>query len=123
MTVSLGSGAQLTEHLDVGQRTKDGKYGVRVNVLNRGGGHTVNDDEREKTTSVNVALDTKGDRYRASLDLGYVYDHIDNPQYRVTFGSDFLKNVSYMPKAYIHSKFGAPRYVSDSCRKIRRLPR
>ena len=108
LTVSLGSGAQLTEHLDVGQRTKDGKYGVRVNVLNRGGGHTVNDDEREKTTSVNVALDTKGDRYRASLDLGYVYDHIDNPQYRVTFGSDFLKNVSYMPKAYIHSKFGAP---------------
>lgn len=106
MTFSYGNGKQFTQHLDIGQRSDDGKYGVRVNILNRNGNTSV-DDEGDKTGSVTVGLDYKGNRTRTSLDLGYVHERIDNPQYRVTFSDSYLAANSGMLNVNSDAKFGS----------------
>ena len=80
VTMTYGEGHQFTQHLDIGRRFDDGKYGVRINVLNRNKGETASPDEQNSASTVTVALDAKGERFRTSLDLGYVYNDIENPQ-------------------------------------------
>lgn len=106
VTLTYGDGHQFTQYLDFGRRTEDGKVGVRINVLNRNG-KTSNDNEKNEASTVTVGLDAKGDRYRLSLDLGYAYNNIENPQYRVTFGNAFLNSATSMLRVPRDSKFGS----------------
>ena len=92
--LSYGNGSEFTQHVDVGHRFGDNnKYGVRLNVLNRNGGTSVKDEERQ-TSSVVIGADVRGDKFRAALDLGYVYHATLNPQYRVLFNNGSLKNTT-----------------------------
>ncbi len=92
--LSYGTGTQFTQHLDVGQRFgENNKYGVRVNVLNRNGETSV-DDEKRQTSAVVIGADVRGDKFRAAVDLGYVYHETLNPQYRVLFNNGSLKKVT-----------------------------
>ena len=109
VTLTYGDGNQVTEHLDIGRRFNDGKVGVRMNILNRGGGDTATKNEKNKASTFALGVDAKGDRYRTSFDFGYVYNDIENPQYRVTFGNAFIKAGGtdiFSPQK--DAKYGAP---------------
>ena len=85
--LSYGNGSQFTQHIDVGHRFgENNKYGVRVNVLNRNGETSVY-SEKNNVSSVVIGADMRGKKHRIGLDLGYVYNEIENPQYRVNFGA------------------------------------
>lgn len=85
--LSYGNGAQFTQHVDVGHRFGDNnKYGVRLNVLNRNGETSV-DKERNNVSAVVIGADMRGENHRIGLDLGYVFNEIENPQYRINFGA------------------------------------
>ena len=114
VTMTYGEGHQFTQHLDIGRRFNDGKYGVRINVLNRNKGETASPDEQNSASTVTVALDAKGERFRTSLDLGYVYNDIENPQYRVSISEKVAATMSSMIPAIKDGKFGAP----DTYRRI-----
>lgn len=84
--LSYGNGAQFTQHVDVGHRFgENNKYGVRLNVLNRTGETSV-DNERNSVSSVVLGADVRGKKHRVALDLGYVFNSIESPQYRISFG-------------------------------------
>ena len=109
--LSYGNGSQFTQHVDVGHRFGDNnKYGVRVNVLNRNG-ETSNDNEKNNASTVAIGADMRGEKARAAIDLGYVYNEIENPQYRITFGNKFLastkQDVFTVKNADHHKKYGA----------------
>lgn len=106
VTLAYGNGKQFSQQIDWGQRTEDGKYGVRINVLNRKGS-TVYEKEQKNDSAVTVGIDAKGERYRASFDFGYAYSRIDNPQYRVTFSNGFLNSATSMLPVSRDAKFGA----------------
>lgn len=90
--LSYGNGNQFTQHVDVGQRFgENNKYGIRLNVMNRNGETSV-EDEKVHTNSIVLGADVRGNRHRVALDLGYVYNEIENPQYRVSLGGTNEQN-------------------------------
>ncbi|VDY62643.1 TonB-dependent receptor [Shimwellia blattae] len=92
--VDYTSDSQLGGNLDVGRRFGDNdQFGVRVNLLHREGGTTV-DNDRRRTTLASVGLDYKGERLRSSLDFGY--------QKKTFHGSTAginITNVDFIPSA------------------------
>ncbi len=114
VTLKYGEGHQFTQHLDIGRRFDDGKYGVRINVLNRNKGETASPNESNSASTVTVGLDAKGNRYRTSLDVGYVYNAIENPQYIVGINEDVAKTMPSMIPVIKDGKFGAP----DTYRRV-----
>lgn len=110
--LSYGNGSLFTQHVDIGRRFGDNnKYGVRVNVLNRTGETSVS-GEKNNASTVSIGGDMRADRYRVALDLGYIYNEIKNPQYRVQVLdaalSGYTKSDPFtMYKADNNRKFGA----------------
>ncbi|WP_251441521.1 TonB-dependent receptor [Veillonella intestinalis] len=108
VTLSYGTGHQFSQQLDMSRRFNDGKYGVSLTVLNRGKQETTYKDESNSASTVSLGLDAKGERWRTSLDLGYVYNDIENPQYRVSISEKVAAKLTALPDVADDAKFGAP---------------
>lgn len=114
LTLSFGNGRQFGQDLDLSHRSDDGKTGVRLNIFHTNGS-TSNSDEAVNTNAMTLGVDHEEGKSKMSLDLGYAYNKIDNPQYRLTFGSGFL-GVKDLPSADHNKKYGAPdtfRHVTE----------
>lgn len=69
--VDYTSASQLGGTLDAGRRFgDDDRFGARMNLVHREGEAAV-DDSKLRTTMLSLGLDYRGERLRASLDLGY----------------------------------------------------
>lgn len=108
VTLTYGEGHQFTQQLDMSRRFNDGKYGVRLNVLNRGAQEDAYKGESNSANTVTLGLDAKGDRWRSSLDLGYIYNDIEDPQYQVTMSQSTANKLTALPSVADDAKFGAP---------------
>jgi iron complex outermembrane receptor protein len=78
VTASYWSDSQIGTHVDVGRRFGDsGQFGIRINGAYRDGDTSI-DDQTDREGLLSVALDYRGERTRASLDVIYVSQRIDN---------------------------------------------
>ncbi|NYT38717.1 TonB-dependent receptor [Allopusillimonas soli] len=78
VTASYWSDSQFGTHVDVGRRFGDsGQFGIRINGVYRDGSTTI-DDQEDREGLLSVALDYRGERTRASLDILHVSQRIDN---------------------------------------------
>lgn len=79
LTLDYGSDTQLGAAIDISRRFgEERRFGVRVNGLHRQG-RTPLDHQRSRAEVAAVALDYRGSRLRASLDLIEQYQWIDAP--------------------------------------------
>ena len=70
--------------LDVARRFgPNDEVGVRVNIAGRDGETSIEDQDRELGV-LSFGSDYRGDRFRASFDIGYQDNHIDAPRPQVT---------------------------------------
>jgi iron complex outermembrane recepter protein len=77
LTASYVSDTQLGAHIDVGRRFGDEKrFGVRVNGIYRNG-DTAIDRSSQETRAAALGADYRGDRVRASADLGYQWQNTE----------------------------------------------
>ena len=85
--------------LDVGRRFGDqNEYGIRASI-NRGRGDMAIDDESRKNTSAIIGLDYRGDRARASLDVGHQKSVIDGGRLNVNLANYTGDAVPSVPSA------------------------
>lgn len=82
--LSYGDGHQFGQQFDIGARTEDNKWGVHFTGYHSNGSTSFN-DEKAQTTSAYLGIDRQGSNSRLYVDAGYVYNNIENPQYRVQF--------------------------------------
>ncbi|MFK4258320.1 TonB-dependent receptor [Agrobacterium tumefaciens] len=86
VTTSYASDSQFGTHLDFGRRFGENEeWGVRVNGIFRGG-NTAIDGQSAQLGVGTIALDYRGDDFRASLDAGYVDQQTDVPTGAAGFG-------------------------------------
>lgn len=110
LTSSFMPASRLGLHADIGRRFgADGEFGVRVNAARTHGEAGV-DDQRQDRTLGSLALDFRGERLRASLD---VYDMKEKQDgglpLLVTFASSQIPKapdpgINTMPVAYSRSR-------------------
>lgn len=135
--LSYGDGRQFGQQIDWGTRTADGKWGVHLTGYHTNGSTSFS-DEKIQTNSAFVGIDRQGSRSRFYLDGGYIYNNIDNPQYRVQFAgitnsqiqNNYIRqhglpsadhNKKYgLADTYRHvtEKFGAARYEYDFSKNL-----
>jgi iron complex outermembrane receptor protein len=78
LTASSLSDSQAGAHLDLGRRFgADQAVGARLNAVYRNGATTVADNEQEQALTA-LGLDYQGERLRASLDLLYQHQQVEN---------------------------------------------
>lgn len=77
---------------DVARRFGDGSFGVRVNGAFRSGDVAV-EGEFRRTAVLGAAFDWRGERVRASLDLGYQRVEVDGLRPKVTVGTTVVPRV------------------------------
>jgi iron complex outermembrane receptor protein len=71
LSVDYGTSSQRGATADIGRRWGDSnQFGIRVNALQREGDTGI-DGNSSRMTFGSLGLDYRGDRFRASLDLGY----------------------------------------------------
>lgn len=133
---TYGDGKQFGQQIDLGARTADNKWGVHFTGYHTNGSTSFK-DEKINTNSAFLGVDRQGSHSRFYLDAGYVYNNIENPQYRVQFSGITNKeipntkspnyigqhgmlsadhNAKYgLPDTYRHvtEKFGVARYEYD----------
>lgn len=84
VTTRYAQKSQFGTHVDVGRRFgTDNQVGVRVNGAYRDG-RTALDDQSEQLGLGSIALDFRGERFRASVDAGYQKVDIDAPSLSMT---------------------------------------
>jgi iron complex outermembrane receptor protein len=90
VSLDYTSTSQLGASADIGRRFgASNQFGIRVNALQREGDVGIG-DESTRMTFGSLGLDYRGERLRASLDVGYQKQHTDQgrPMVRVLPGSD-----------------------------------
>ncbi|WP_426168322.1 TonB-dependent receptor [Sandarakinorhabdus sp. DWP1-3-1] len=70
VTANYSSGAHFGGSFDVGRRSADGMFGVRINGAGRSGDVAI-DDEFRSAYVIGGAFDVRGERARVSLDLAF----------------------------------------------------
>lgn len=84
LTTKYLSESQLGGNLDVSRRFgEDKQFGVRVNGAYLNGDSTVKTQEKENELGA-IALDWRGERVRASLDLYHTDEHVNAPSRGIT---------------------------------------
>jgi iron complex outermembrane receptor protein len=111
ITGSFASQSLFGTHIDYGRRFGDQKeWGVRANAVFKDGDSVVNDQEH-RIGAAQLSTDYRGDRFRASLDVGYQNQH-DTRALSGTTISPLLRSVLAPPSA--GSNFVPPRiYIND----------
>jgi iron complex outermembrane receptor protein len=90
LSVDYGTSSQRGATADIGRRWgSSNQFGIRVNALQREGDTGIHDDSTRMTFG-SVGLDYRGERFRASLDLGYQKQRTSQgrPMVQVLPGSD-----------------------------------
>lgn len=86
VTTTYASDSQFGTHLDYGRRFGDNKeWGIRANGVFRDG-NTSLDGQSARLGVGTVALDYRGDDFRASLDAGHIHQKTDVPTGSAGFG-------------------------------------
>lgn len=97
ITRSFASQSLFGTHIDYGRRFGDQKeWGVRVNGVFKDGDSVVNDQEH-RVGAAQLSTDYRGDRFRASLDVGYQNQH-DTRALSSTTISPLLTRVPAAPR-------------------------
>lgn len=92
-TTTYGMDEELGGHLDIGRRFgPDGEFGIRANIVGRGGDTAVQGEE-ESLMLGSLGMDYRGDRFRASLDIGHQKLRIDGPRPNVQLTGDGIPAV------------------------------
>ncbi len=110
LTTTYESDATFGAHIDVGRRFGEGdKFGVRVNAL-KSYGDTALDGQEENRYLGSIALDYKGEKLRASLDLYDINEKLDGGQpLMVSFATSVIpkapdSKLNHQPGSYSHTK-------------------
>ena len=119
---TYGDGKQFGQQIDLGARTADNKWGVHFTGYHTNGSTSFK-DEKINTNSAFLGVDRQGSHSRFYLDAGYVYNNIENPQYRLQFSGitntkiqDNYIGQNGLPKADHNAKYGLPdtyRHVTE----------
>lgn len=98
LTTGVTGSGYVESGIDVGRRFGDeNRFGVRVNVVRGRGDTAINDEERRATSAV-VGLDYRGDRGRASLDIGHQTHNVNGGR-SVVYAGAGLTAVPNAPSA------------------------
>ena len=98
LTTEVTGSGYVESGIDVGRRFGDeNRFGVRVNVVRGRGDTAINDEERRATSAV-VGLDYRGDRGRASLDIGHQTHNVNGGR-SVVYAGAGLTAVPNAPSA------------------------
>lgn len=119
---TYGDGHQFGQQIDLGERTADNKWGVHFTGYHTNGSTSFK-DEKINTNSAFLGVDRQGSHSRFYLDAGYVYNNIENPQYRLQFSGITNTKIQNnyidqngLPKADHNAKYGLPdtyRHVTE----------
>ncbi len=108
-TIGVDNGHQWRQHLDLGQRFgANNKYGVRVNVSHKSGSGKLS-GEHYNGNNAAIGFDVRGNRYRASVDMGYTNTNKENFAAPLRISHTFVPGVPSMNTkfsadgAFIHS--------------------
>ena len=115
LTVGFASDAQASAHMDWGRRFKEGAFGVRTNLTLQGGDLPI-DGQSEDIGSLAVALDYKGERIRASLDLNYQQTDYNQPDWYYSLASG--ANVPDAPSASANLSYPWAHYETQDMAAI-----
>lgn len=118
LSLTYGNGSQFGQSIDVGRRFGDDKkFGVRFNASNVTG-DTATDREHNDVKTAALALDAKGDNYRASLDLGYFHQKATGLTAPLKFTNKLLAQMTAPPAVWDNTfNFGAPGTYIDTTEK------
>lgn len=110
LTTTYSSDSNFGAHIDVGRRFgANDEFGVRVNAL-KSQGDTVLDGQEEDRRLASIALDYKGEKLRASLDLYDINEKVDGGlPLMVSFASSTIPKVpdsaiNTQPGNYAHTE-------------------
>ncbi len=76
LTLDYAQDTQFGGHVDLGRRSEDGKWGIRVNTSYRDGDTALDKQEREAFVGA-AALDYRGERFRATIDIVNQIENLD----------------------------------------------
>ncbi|MEE1886898.1 TonB-dependent receptor [Pseudomonas carassii] len=96
LTTSYVSDGYVAEHIDVGRRFADGRFGIRFNGV-YGSGDTGVDEQSKDRTLAALALDYRGDDFKLELDAYETHEKLENGSPMMAGFSD-LKHVTRAPK-------------------------
>lgn len=110
LTTSYKSDSTFGAHIDLGRRFgQDDQFGVRVNALKSYGNTELHGQEENRYLG-SMALDYKGEKLRASLDLYDINEKIDGGQpLMVSFATSVVpkapdSKINHQPGSFAHSK-------------------
>lgn len=110
LTTTYKSDSTFGAHIDVGRRFgQEDQFGVRVNAL-KSLGDTALDGQEENRYLGSFALDYKGEKFRASLDLYDINEKLDGGQpLMVSFATSVVpkapdSKLNHQPGSYSHTK-------------------
>lgn len=110
LTTSITDNGYVQSGVDLGRRFGDDhQFGLRASV-ERGRGDSAIDHEQRRATSAVVGLDYRGERSRASLDIGHQAHDVQNGRSVVHVGA----GVGSVPKAPSSSTNYAPSWATTS---------
>jgi iron complex outermembrane receptor protein len=72
----IGGDGRVGEHLDIGQRLEDNRFGARINLSQREGTTGI-DEETQRSKLFALGLDYRGDALRVSSDFVYQKQRIN----------------------------------------------
>ncbi|MCO7520017.1 MULTISPECIES: TonB-dependent receptor [unclassified Pseudomonas] len=96
LTSSYVSDGYVAEHVDIGRRFADGRFGVRFNGVYGSGDTGVNEQSKDRTLA-SLGLDYRGDDFKLELDAYESHEKLDNGSPMMA-GFSKLKQVTRAPK-------------------------
>ncbi|MBC3435400.1 TonB-dependent receptor [Pseudomonas sp. BW16M2] len=96
LTSSYVSDGYVAEHIDVGRRFADGRFGIRFNGV-YGSGDTGVDEQSKDRTLAALALDYRGDDFKLELDAYENHEKLENGSPMMA-GFSGLNHVTRAPK-------------------------
>ncbi|QXI39501.1 TonB-dependent receptor [Pseudomonas xantholysinigenes] len=96
LTTSYVSDGYVAEHIDIGRRFADGRFGVRFNGVYGSGDTGVNEQSKDRTLA-SLGLDYRGDDFKLELDAYESHETLDNGSPMMA-GFSKLKQVTRAPK-------------------------
>lgn len=110
LTTSLTDSGYVKSGLELGRRFgSENQFGVRTSI-ERGRGNSAIDDEERRATSAVVGLDYRGERGRASLDIGHQAHDIQSGRSVVHIGA----GVGSVPSAPTSTTNYAPAWANSA---------
>lgn len=102
LSTGYTSDGYVESGLDAGRRFGDqNQFGARISVKRGRGDHAIDDEESADTSAI-LGLDYRGDRARASLDIGHQKNTIDGARSSVYVTDPALDHIPHAPSSDIN---------------------